>query len=357
MTYPIPKSGIMEINPYIGGEGRAPGRTRLVRLASNENPLGCSPLARAAYMQAAEDLHRYPDGSAQGLREALGRAHGLAPERIVCGAGSDELISLLVRAYAGAGDEVLYSQYGFLMYPVNARAVGARPVAAPEKDMRTDVEALLRAVTPKTKLVLLANPNNPTGSYLTRRELEYLREKLPEGVLLAIDAAYAEFVKADNYGDGKALVDAAPNTVMLRTFSKIHGLAALRLGWGYFPAEVAGVINRVRGPFNVSVPAQAAGIAALQDADFIRQTIEMTDAGRDFLSSGLEALGYKVWPSVGNFILVDFGPRAEEIRLALKDRGIFVRQMGAYGLPQCLRITIGTAEDNGALVEQLATIC
>lgn len=352
-SYPLPKPGIMDIKPYIGGEGRVEGLQRLVRLASNENPLGCSKLARDAYLAAAEDLHRYPDGSAALLRAAIGQAHGLDPERIVCGAGSDELISLIVRAYAGAGDEVLYSQYGFLMYPVNARAVGAVPVAAPEKNMRTDIEAVLAAVTPKTKLVLLANPNNPTGSYLTQAELKYLRDRLPENVLLVIDAAYAEFVGTADYEDGKALVDKAPNTVMLRTFSKIHGLAALRLGWGYFPAEVAGVVNRVRGPFNVSVPAQAAGIAALQDAAFIRRTIEMTGMGRDFLTRELQALGYKVWPSVGNFLLVTFGPDAEKIRLALKDKGIFIRQMGAYGLPECLRITIGTEEDNRDLIAAL----
>ena len=356
MALPVPKPGILEIKPYIGGEGRAAGVTRLIRLASNENPLGCSALAREAYLKAAAELHRYPDGAAADLRAALAQEYKMAADRIVCGAGSDELISLIVRAYAGAGDELVYSEHGFLMYPINARAVGAKPVAAKEIDLRTDVGALLEAVTPKTKIMLLANPNNPTGSYLTKVELRELREKLPENVLLVIDAAYAEFVEAEDYEDGRTLVEAYPNVVMLRTFSKIHGLAGLRLGWGYFPLEVAGIINRVRGAFNVSLPAQAAGIAALTDHEFVQKSIALAVQGRAFLTKELQGLGLKVYPSVANFLLVEFGPKAEDIRLALKDKGIFVRQMGAYNLPHCLRITLGTAEDNEAVVGELRKI-
>jgi histidinol-phosphate aminotransferase len=356
MALPAPKSGILDIKPYIGGEGRVAGGMRLIRLASNENPLGCSPLAREAYLKTAAELHRYPDGAAADLRAALAQEYKMDAERIVCGAGSDELISLIVRAYAGAGDELVYSEHGFLMYPINARAVGAKPVAAREIDLRADIHALLAAVTPKTKIMLLANPNNPTGSYLTKAELRELREKLPENVLLVIDAAYAEFVEAEDYEDGRALVDAYPNVVTLRTFSKIHGLAGLRLGWGYFPAEVAGVINRVRGAFNVSLPAQAAGIAALTDHEFVQKSIALAVQGRAFLTKELQGLGLKVYPSVANFLLVEFGPKAEDIRLALKDKGIFVRQMGAYNLPHCLRITLGTAEDNEAVVGELRKI-
>lgn len=356
MAHPLPKSGIMEIQPYIGGEGRGDAATRLIRLASNENPLGCSPLAKAAYLKAAEELHRYPDGAAADLRAALAKAYRMDAARIVCGAGSDELISLIVRAYAGAGDEVVYSQYGFLMYPINAKAVGANPVAAPETNMRPDVGALLAAVTPKTKVMLIANPNNPTGSYLTRDELSHLCKNLPPHVLLVIDAAYAEFVEEKDYEDGRAMVDAYPNVVMLRTFSKIHGLAALRLGWGYFSADVAGVINRVRGAFNVNWPAQMAGIAALSDKSFIEESVKVVREGRTFLSAEIQKIGFKVYPSVGNFILVEFGARAEEIRLKLKSKGIYVRQMGAYNLPQCLRITIGTAEDNASLLDALRDV-
>jgi histidinol-phosphate aminotransferase len=356
MALPVPKPDILEIKPYIGGEGRVAGVTRLIRLASNENPLGCSALAREAYLKAANELHRYPDGAAADLRAALAQAYKMDAERIVCGAGSDELISLIVRAYAGAGDELVYSEHGFLMYPINAKAVGAKPVAAKEINLRADIHALLAAVTPKTKIMLLANPNNPTGSYLTKAELRELREKLPEHILLVIDAAYAEFVGKMDYEDGRALVDAFPNVVMLRTFSKIHGLAGLRLGWGYFPLEVAGVINRVRGAFNVSVPAQLAGIAALSDTRFVEKSIALAMVGRTFFIKELQALEIKVYPSVANFLLVEFGPKAEEIRLALKDKGIFVRQMGAYNLPHCLRITIGTPEDNEAVMGELKKI-
>jgi histidinol-phosphate aminotransferase len=356
MSLPVPKSGILDIKPYIGGEGRVAGGMRLIRLASNENPLGCSPLAREAYLKTAAELHRYPDGAAADLRAALAQEYKMDADRIVCGAGSDELISLIVRAYAGAGDELVYSEHGFLMYPINAKAVGAKPVAAKEIDLRADIDALLAAVTPKTKIMLLANPNNPTGSYLTKAELRVLREKLPENILLVIDAAYAEFVEAEDYEDGRALVDSYPNVVTLRTFSKIHGLAGLRLGWGYFSLEVAGVINRVRGAFNVSLPAQAAGIAALGDREFVRKSVALAVQGRAFLNKELQGLGLKVYPSVANFLLVEFGPKAEDIRLALKDKGIFVRQMGAYNLPQTLRITVGTAEDNAAVAGELKKI-
>lgn len=353
MTLPTPKSGILDIKPYIGGEGRVEGA---IRLASNENPLGCSPKARQAYLNAADNLHRYPDGAVVDLRAALACEYSMDAARIVCGAGSDELISLIIRAYAGAGDEVAYSAHGFLMYPINAKAVGATPVAAPEINLRSDINALLKIVTSKTKIMLLANPNNPTGSYLTKAELHELRETLPEQVLLVIDSAYAEFVEEADYEDGRDLVDVYKNVVMLRTFSKIHGLAGLRLGWGYFSAEVADIINRVRGPFNVSVPAQLAGIAALADKDFIRQSVQLASEGRKLLTEKLQGLGLKVYPSVGNFLLVDFGLKAEDIRLKLRDRKIFVRQMGAYNLPQCLRITVGTAADNQTVVKAVADI-
>lgn len=354
MTKPTPRPGIMDIQPYVGGEGRVEGVSRLVRLASNENPLGSSEMAKQAYTEALGDLHRYPDGAAAGLRSALGKEYDMDPTRIVCGTGSDELISLLIRSYAGIGDEVIHSQYGFLMYANNARAVGAQPVSAPETDMRTDIDAVLDAVTPKTKIVFLANPNNPTGSYLTTQEMTRLRENLPPHVLLVVDAAYTEFVDKKihkDYEDGRNMVDQYDNVVMLRTFSKIHGLAALRVGWSYCPPEVADVLNRVRPAFNVSVPAQAAAVAALADKGFIQRTIDMTNAGRLQVTKSLNDMGIKVYPSVGNFLLADFGDRAQGTFNALKAQGIFIRPMAAYKLPHCLRITVGTAEDNGLLLE------
>lgn len=350
MTHPTPKPGILDISPYIGGEGRGDSFENPLRLASNENQLGPSPLAREAYLKCASDLHRYPDGAATDLRQALAREYNIDPERIVCGGGSDELISLIAQSYAGVGDDIVYSQYGFLRYPICARAVGARPVPAPEKDMRTDIEALIKAVTPQTKIVFLANPNNPTGSYISADDMRSLRERLPSNVLLVIDAAYAEFVQEKDYDDGRALAATHENVVMLRTFSKIYGLAALRLGWGYFPKDVAGVINRVRSAFNASAPAQAAGVAALADKDFVRRSVEMATAGRRQLSEGFSSMGLKAWPSVANFLLVEFGAKTEDIRLALKSQGIYVRQMDAYGLPQCLRVTVGTEDDNRRLL-------
>lgn len=356
MTAPQPRPGILDIAPYVGGESKA-ATSRVIRLASNEGALGASPKAVAAYQTQADALYRYPDGGATDLRRTLGHRHGLDPSRIVCGNGSDELISLLVKCYAGAGNEVLYSAHGFLMYKLAAQAAGATPVAAPETDLRTDVDALLARVTSRTRLVFVANPNNPTGSYITADELTRLRDGLPDDVLLVIDAAYAEYVTRNDYIDGSALVDRAPNTVMLRTFSKIYGLAALRLGWAYCPAPVADVLNRVRGPFNVTAPAQAAAIAAMEDVAFVDASRAHNETWREWTAERLSELGLTVHPSVGNFLLVDFAGQArdaETVRLCLKDRGVLVRQMGAYGLPTCLRVSIGTEAEMRDAVKAIA---
>src|SRR5437763_4773068 len=262
---PVPGPGILDIAPYIGGDAAAPGIERPIRLASNESALGPSPKAFAAYRALAPEIDRYPDGSSATLREAIGRHHGLDPERIVCGSGSDELIGLLLRAYAGEGDEVLYSRHGFLMYPIGAKSVGATPVAVPERELTADVDGFLAQVTDRTRIVFIANPNNPTGTYLSAEELARLHAGLPPNVVLAIDAAYAEFVNRNDYEPGVGLVNRAENVVMLRTFSKIYALAGLRLGWAYCPPAIADVMNRVRGPFNVTAPALAAGVAALED--------------------------------------------------------------------------------------------
>src|SRR3954447_19960761 len=236
---PVPGPGILDIAPYVGGEAKAAGIERPIRLASNESALGPSPKAVAAFRALSGDIHRYPDGSAIELREALGRAHNLDPERIVCGSGSDELIGMLLRAYAGPGSEVLYSRHGFLIYPITAQSVGATPVAAPERDLTADVDALLAAVTPRTKLVMLANPNNPTGSFLSSQEIRRLHQGLPPEVLLVIDSAYAEYVVRNDYSAGAAMVTEFGNVVIPRPFPKICGLPSLRLGWAYCPPSVA----------------------------------------------------------------------------------------------------------------------
>jgi histidinol-phosphate aminotransferase len=353
---PVPRPGILDIAPYVGGEARIAGVERPIRLASNESALGPSAKAMAAFRALAGDIHRYPEGGADALREAIGRHHGLDPARIVCGAGSDELIALLLRCYAGPGDEVLYSRHGFLMYPIGALSVGAEPVAAPERELTADVDALSERVTPRTRLVFLANPNNPTGTYLGRHELARLHAGLPPTVVLAIDAAYAEFVNRNDYEPGAGLVDRADNVVMLRTFSKIYALAGLRLGWAYCPLAVADVLNRVRGPFNVSTPAMAAGMAAVEDTEALARARDHNDRWLPWLAERLTALGLRLTPSVANFVLPRFpdepGYNAEAAFAFLQSHGILTRKMGAYGLPQHLRITIGT----GGEMEKVAAV-
>ncbi|WP_207456504.1 histidinol-phosphate transaminase [Azospirillum sp. SYSU D00513] len=353
-TGPVPRPGILDIAAYVGGEHHGS-----IRLASNEGALGPSPRAVEAYQRIAGELHRYPDGGSTKLRQALAKRYGLDADRIVCGAGSDELIGLLVRAYAGPGDEVLYSQYGFLMYPIAAKSVGATPVVAPEKGLTADVDALLARVTPRTRLVFLANPNNPTGTYLKAEEVARLHAGLPADVILVIDAAYAEYMTQNDYSDGTGLVERHPNVVVTRTFSKIFALGSVRLGWAYCPAAIADVLNRIRGPFNVTAAAQAAGVAALEDVEFIDRSRAHNDQWRAWFSDAATALGLTVHPSVANFVLVDFkGQRpgkddAEAARLFLKERGILVRQMPSYGLPSCLRVTIGTEAEMRAVVQAL----
>jgi histidinol-phosphate aminotransferase len=348
-TGPTPRPGILDIAPYVGGEATIAGVERPIRLASNESALGPSPKAIAAYLALAHEVRRYPEGSALQLRQAIGRRHGLDPARIVCGAGSDELIALLLRSYAGPGDEVLCSRHGFLMYPIGALSVGATPVFAPERDLTADVDALLARITPRTRILFIANPNNPTGTYLGADELSRLHRGLPPSVVLAIDAAYAEFVNRNDYEAGAALVERADNVVMLRTFSKIYALAGLRLGWGYFPSAIADVLNRMRGPFNVSTPAVAAGIAAVEDTAALARARAHNDRWLPWFSERLAAIGIPLTPSVGNFVLPRFaaepGHDAEAAFAFLQSRGILTRKVTAYGLPQYLRISIGTGEE------------
>ena len=349
-----PQPGILDIAPYVGGESSADNAQHpVLRLASNENPRGCSPQAISAFGEQARDLHRYPDGQAHALRWAIAAAEGLDENGIVCGAGSDELIALLIQSYAGVGDEVLSSAHSFLMYPIGALSNGAHPRRAPETNLCTDVDSLLDAVTARTKIVFVANPNNPTGALLNEGDLRRLHRGLRDDILLVIDAAYAEYVTAPDYITGAELVNAAHNVVMTRTFSKIHGLAGLRLGWAFCPVAVADVLNRIRGPFNVSLPAQAAGIAALHDHAFIAASRAHNSAGKDWLNAELNKRDFRVYPSAGNFILVDCHSTAgaTAIVAGLKKQGILIRAMGAYDLPHCVRITIGRPDDNQRLVQ------
>lgn len=352
---PMCKPSILSISPYVAGKSKAAGATRIIKLSSNENPLGPSPKAIEAFKQQASNLNRYPDSGHAELREAIGAVYGLNPAQLICGAGSDELIGMLVQAYTQPGDEALYPAHGFLMYKIYALAHGAAPKTAPEKNYRTDVDALLAAVTPKTKIVFLANPNNPTGSYITKEEMHRLRRELPGDILLAIDDAYSEYVTAPDYSTGEELVSEGENTVMLRTFSKIYGLPALRLGWAYAPAAVIDVLNRIRGPFNINSPALAAGMAAVKDTAYTAQAREINNRELARLAQAL-AKHYTVYPSIANFLLVGFGSqeRAAKTNAFLTEKGLIVRDVTAYGLAECLRISIGTAEENDLLITALS---
>ncbi len=355
MNAPVARPGIMDINPYVGGESALPGVSRVIKLASNEGALGASPRAMEAYRSVASELHRYPDGGATKLREAIAARYGLDAGRLVCGAGSDELLGLLCRAYAGPGDEVLYSRHGFLMYPIAAKTAGATPVTAEESNLTANVDNLLGKVSPRTKIVFIANPNNPTGTYIPADEMKRLRAGLPDNVLLVIDAAYAEFVDHNDYSTGDELVDAGSNTIVTRTFSKIHALGGLRVGWAYGPANVIDVLHRVRNPFNVSNAAQATAIAAIEDTAFTELCKAHNDHWLPWLSDQLTGLGLEVVPSVCNFVLVRFGTpdRGRQADEFLRSKGIIVRAMGGYGLPDALRITIGRDDENQAVVAAL----
>lgn len=357
MTSPTPRPGIMDIKPYVGGESAIEGVSRIIKLSSNEGALGPSPKAMEALRAMAGEIHRYPDGGAEELRKAIAARYGLDAGRIVCGAGSDELLGILCRAYAGPGDEVLYSAHGFLMYAIAAKACGATPVTAPEVDLTASVDNLLAAVTPRTKVLFLANPNNPTGTYLPASEVARLRAGLRSDILLVIDAAYTEFVTRNDYSGGIELVEAGDNVVVCRTFSKMYALGGLRLGWAYCPENVAGVLNRVRNPFNVSSSALIAGLAAFNDTAYAELCKSHNDYWLPWLSAKLADLGLTVVPSVCNFILVRFpatpGKDAVSADKFLRARGIIVRAMGGYGLGDSLRITVGTGDENQAVVDAL----
>jgi histidinol-phosphate aminotransferase len=356
MSGPRPRPEILDISPYVGGDSTVPGVNRACKLSSNEGAFGVPPDAQAAYAAAAGELFRYPDGDARELRRAIGARFGLDPKRIVCGAGSDDLIYQLCLAYGGPGRDIIMSQHGFAIYHIAGTYAGSRVIKTPERALTADVDAMLAAVSATTRLVFLANPNNPTGSMLAFDEVARLRAGLPQDVLLVLDAAYAEYVERADYDPGIRLVKAGDNTVMTRTFSKIFGLGGMRIGWAYAPPAVIDVLNRVRAPFNVTIASQAAAIAALAEPGWVEKGRAHNREYRARLTRGLEAAGIKAWPSEGNFVLADFGTaaRAQGADAFLRSRGIIVRPVGAYGLPHCLRITVGLAEEVERVIETLS---
>ena len=353
---PTPRPGIETIDPYKPGRAEAAGANRVVKLSSNETPLGPSPKAMTAYQEAASSLHLYPEGTSAALRDAIAYRYGLNADRIICGAGSDEILHLIAQAYLNEGDEVIYSEHGFLVYPIVTKAACAIAKIAKEENLTTSVDNMLALASDKTKIVFVANPNNPTGTYLPGEELRRLRAGLPSHTLLVIDAAYAEYVKRNDYETGIELVSMSDNVIMTRTFSKI-GLAALRLGWAYCPTEVCGILNRIRPPFNISVPAQLAGVAALVDRAHTEAMVAHNEKWRAWLTEQLGALGLPVTPSVGNFVLFEFpatpGKTAVEAEAYLAKRGLLLRAVTNYGLPNHLRMTVGLEQDNKDVVDAL----
>lgn len=355
MNAPVPHPGILKITPYKTSDTTIPGVEQVTRLDSNENAFGASPAAIDAYCNAVHVLNRYPEPSCQQLRQRLAEKHGLRTDQLVCGAGSEQLLALLCNAFAGPGDNIVCSEYGFIMYPICALASGASPAIATELDFRTDVSNVLARVTSSCRIVFIANPNNPTGTYLRWDEILELHERLPDGVLLVIDEAYAEYVDREDYRTALSLVDESSNIVVLRTFSKIYGLAGVRLGWAYCPPPIADVLNRVRAPFNVNAPAQAAGLASLEDDDFLEQARNHNRVWLPKTIRRLERLGMQVPSSVANFVLAglprDDGRDASAAISFLRTKGIVVRGMQPYGLHSHVRITIGRDHEMSALFD------
>jgi histidinol-phosphate aminotransferase len=361
MSSPRPKSWIMDIAPYVPGRSTGTDGGQVVKLSSNENPLGTSPEAAAAFAVHRHDLARYPDAGAHDLRKAIAGHHALDPERIIYGTGSDEILHLVAGAYAGPGDEVIYVRFGFAVYDIATRRVGATPVIAPDCEFGTDVDAILACVTARTRLVYVANPNNPTGTYTSATEIARLQAALPAQVMLVLDQAYAEYLEAAEDDGGLELARTKPNVIVTRTFSKIHGLAAERIGWGYGPVEAIDAMHRIRAPFCVTAAGQAAAIAALGAADFIDASRTQNKKWRAWFTEEIAKLGnagLRAVPSKANFVLVLFEGKlsAEEVYNALMSRGYIVRWVPGQGLPQALRMTIGTEVETRGLIAALREI-
>jgi len=361
MSAPLPKPWIMNIAPYVPGRSTGDGGTQVVKLSSNENPLGTSPEAAAAFAEHRGDLSRYPDASAHDLRAAIAAHHDLDPNRVIYGTGSDEILHLAAGAYAGPGDEVIYVRYGFAVYDIATRRVGATPVIAPDRDFGTDVDAILACVTDRTRLVYVANPNNPTGTYILQAEITRLHAALPPHIMLVLDQAYAEYLDPEDDDGGLDLARAQPNVIVTRTFSKIHGLAAERIGWGYGCAEAIDAMHRIRAPFCVTSAGQHAAVAALGARDFIEASRRDNARWRAWFDEEVAKLGnvgLRAVPSKANFVLVLFEGTlsAEEAYKALLARGYIVRWVPGQGLPQGLRMTIGTEAETRGLVAALREV-
>lgn len=360
-TVPNPKQWIMDIAPYVPGRSATDDGRKVAKLSSNENPLGTSVAAGAAFVAHKVDLARYPDASAAALREAIARKYDLDPARVIYGTGSDEILHLVAGAYAGPGDEVIQVRYGFAVYEIATRRVGATLITAPAKDYATDVDAILAAVTPRTRIVFVANPNNPTSTFVPASEIARLHAALPDDVMLVIDQAYAEYLDPADDDGGLRLAKDAPNVLVTRTFSKIHGLAAERIGWGYGSAQAVAAMHRIRAPFNVTAAGQAAAIAALGDDAFVEHSRDHNRRWRSWLADEVAKLGnagLRALPSKANFLMIIFdGPvSAERAYKGLMERGYITRWLPGQGLPEGLRISIGTEEETRGVAAALRDV-
>ena len=354
---PEPTPGILDIAAYVPGRDKATSDVPTIKLSSNETPLGPSPEAIEAFRAAADHLAIYPDGAASALKAAIAETQGLNPERIIVGNGSDEILGLVCQCFLGPGDEGIHTEHGFLVYNIQIKAAGAKPVVVPETDLTANVDAILDAVSERTRVVFLANPNNPTGTYLPHDEVRRLHVGLRPDILLVLDGAYAEYVRRNDYSGGMELAAETENVLATRTFSKIHGLAALRIGWAFGAPHLIDAMNRVRGPFNVNAAAIAAGAAAIRDRAHMERAVAHNDEWLPRLRDELGALGLSVTPSVANFVLIHFpdeeGRRAADADAFLLSRGYVLRQVAGYGLPNALRMTIGSDAANEGVIEAL----
>lgn len=364
LSAPRPNPWIAAIEAYVPGASRAEGGVPVIKLSSNENPHGASPLVAERLRAHAHDVHRYPDGSATDLRRRIGFLHGLEPDRIVCGTGSDEILQLLPLIYCGHGDTVVHVRHGFMVYPIAARRAGAVPLAAPDRAFTADVDSILATVRKDTRIVYLANPNNPTGTMIPRAEVMRLHAALRPDILLVIDQAYAEYLPEPDPDGALALARSAANVVATRTFSKIYGLGGLRVGWATGPAPVIAELNRIRAPFPIASPGLVAAAAAIADQDWVARCREANARERARLAAAIGALGnhgLAAVPSAANFVLMtcpEEGPlAASALHAALAARGILVRWLPAQGLPHGLRISVGTEDENGRLIDALHELC
>ncbi len=356
---PVPKPGIMDIHAYVPGKAKVEGVENPIKLSANENVLGSSPKALEAYAAAVDRLHVYPDSRTTLLRNAIAERFRIEPERLIFGCGSDEVFLLLNQTFLEPGDNMVQGEFGFAAFAIGARACQGEVRYAREPDYRIDVDEILKCVDDRTRLVFLANPGNPTGTWIPFSEVRRLHDALPPSVVLVLDGAYSEFVTDPAFDDGMDLARDAQNVVVTHTFSKLHGLAALRVGWGYAPADIVAAVDRIRLPFNTSIPGQLAAVAALGDDDFQRASIELVERWRPWMAQQLGGLGLDVvLPSAANFLLIGFpktpGKTAVEAEAFLAQRGLLVRGVGNYGLPDHIRITIGLEEHNRAAIDGLA---